>query len=182
MRTILRDNGLSLLMFGLFGLCLLGHSLTGYAAYRDDQQRPSATPPLAYTAYVTSSHFWASVYENTGRANFCRWPPTSSRQCLVLAAGLGGVGKTRHGPRGGGRRIPRPHRHDPQAPGPVRHGRPRARGSMPIPSPRALALLFVLALVGHAASGTHHYNREQRLHGQPPRHPAPVPGHRALLV
>jgi hypothetical protein len=27
MRTILRENSLSVVMFGLFGLCLLGHSL-----------------------------------------------------------------------------------------------------------------------------------------------------------
>jgi hypothetical protein len=38
MRKILRDNSLSLVMFSLFGLCLLGHSLAGYAAYHDDQQ------------------------------------------------------------------------------------------------------------------------------------------------
>ena len=38
MCTILRDNSLSVVMFGLFGLCLLGHSLAGYAAYHDDQQ------------------------------------------------------------------------------------------------------------------------------------------------
>jgi hypothetical protein len=38
MRKRLRDNSLSLVMFSLFGLCLLGHSLAGYAAYGDDQQ------------------------------------------------------------------------------------------------------------------------------------------------
>ena len=38
MRTRLREKSLSLVMFGLFGLCLLGHSLAGYAAYHDDQQ------------------------------------------------------------------------------------------------------------------------------------------------
>ena len=63
MRTILRDNSLSVVMFGLFGLCLLGHSLAGYAAYRDDQQAHQQ-PPIRYTAYVTSSQFWASVFEN----------------------------------------------------------------------------------------------------------------------
>ena len=63
MRKRLRDNSLSLVMFSLFGLCLLGHSLAGYAAYRDDQQA-HRQPPIPYTAYVTSSHFWASVFEN----------------------------------------------------------------------------------------------------------------------
>jgi Domain of unknown function (DUF6766) len=32
----------------------------------------------------------------------------------------------------------------------------------------ALAILFVLSFLGHAASGTHQYNEEQRVHGQVP--------------
>ena len=55
MRTMLRNNSLSLVMFSLFGLCLLGHSLAGYAAYHDDQQAHQQ-PPMPYTTYVTSSH------------------------------------------------------------------------------------------------------------------------------
>ena len=62
MRKRLRENSLSLVMFSLFGLCLLGHSMAGYAAYYDDQQAHQQ-PPLRYTASVTSSHFWASVFE-----------------------------------------------------------------------------------------------------------------------
>jgi len=44
MRKILRDNSLSLVMFSLFGLCLLGHSLAGYAVYHDDQQAHRQPP------------------------------------------------------------------------------------------------------------------------------------------
>ena len=44
MRKILRNNSLSLVMFSLFGLCLLGHSLAGYAAYHDDQQAHGQPP------------------------------------------------------------------------------------------------------------------------------------------
>ena len=32
----------------------------------------------------------------------------------------------------------------------------------------ALGLLFLLSFLGHAASGTKHYNEEQQAHGQPP--------------
>ena len=47
MRKRLREKSLSLVMFGLFGLCLLGHSLAGYAAYHDDQQaHQQLFPPL----------------------------------------------------------------------------------------------------------------------------------------
>src|SRR5438874_9673948 len=48
----LRENSLSLVMFSLFGLCLLGHSLAGYATYHDDQQAHRQLP-MHYTAYVT---------------------------------------------------------------------------------------------------------------------------------
>ena len=63
MRTRLREKSLSLVMFGLFLLCLAGHSLAGYAAYHDDQQAHQHSS-LPYTASVTSSHFRASVCEN----------------------------------------------------------------------------------------------------------------------
>jgi hypothetical protein len=33
----MRDNGLSLVIFGLFLFFLLGHSLAGYSAYNADQ-------------------------------------------------------------------------------------------------------------------------------------------------
>ena len=51
MRKRLRDNSLSLVMFSLFGLCLLGHSLACYARLHDHM----LTRPLRYTAYVTST-------------------------------------------------------------------------------------------------------------------------------
>ena len=63
MRKRLRENSLSLVMFSLFGLCLLGHSVAGYSVYCDDQQAHHQ-PSLRYTASITSSHFWASVFEN----------------------------------------------------------------------------------------------------------------------
>jgi len=63
MRTILRDTSLSMVMFGLFLLCLVGHSLAGHADDNADQQAHQH-PPIRYRAYVTSSHFWASVCEN----------------------------------------------------------------------------------------------------------------------
>ena len=40
MRKRLRDNGLSLTIFGLFLLFLLGHSIAGYYDYHADQHAP----------------------------------------------------------------------------------------------------------------------------------------------
>ena len=48
MHKRLWDHSLSIVMFSLFGLCLLGHSLAGYAASRNDRQAPPATRPPLY--------------------------------------------------------------------------------------------------------------------------------------
>jgi hypothetical protein len=62
---------------------------------------------------------------------------------------------------------PRQHQHEPQAPGPVRKGG-LALTLYAHSLSTALALLFVVSFLGHAASGTRQYNAEQRLHGQAP--------------
>jgi hypothetical protein len=49
MRKRLRDNSLSRVIFSLFGLGLLGHSLAGYAAYGNDQQAHQQ-PSIRYMA------------------------------------------------------------------------------------------------------------------------------------
>ena len=62
---------------------------------------------------------------------------------------------------------PRQHQHEPQAPGPVRKGG-LALTLYAHSLSTALAILFVVSFLGHAASGTRQYNAEQRLHGQAP--------------
>ena len=63
MRKRLRDNGLSLTMFGLFLLFLLGQSIAGYYDYNAEQPAHQQ-PAVGYGAYLTSGHFWATVFEN----------------------------------------------------------------------------------------------------------------------
>jgi Domain of unknown function (DUF6766) len=163
MRTILRDNSLSLVMFGLFGLCLLGHSLAGYAAYRDDQQAHQQ-PPIRYTASVTSSHWWASVFEN--------WESEFLQMAAYVLATVfcfqrGSAESKDPESRDEVDEDPRQHQHEPQAPGPVRKGG-LALTLYAHSLSTALAILFVVSFLGHAASGTRQYNAEQRLHGQAP--------------
>ena len=62
---------------------------------------------------------------------------------------------------------PRHHQHNPTAPWPVRKGGIALtlyNHSLSL----ALGLLFLLSFLGHAASGSKHYNEEQHEHGQPP--------------
>ena len=161
MRTILRDNSLSLVMFGLFGLCLLGHSLAGYAAYRDDQQAHQQSP-LHYTAYVTSSHFWVSVCEN--------WESEFLQMAAYVLATVfcfqrGSAESKDPDTRAEVDEDPRQHQHEPQAPGPVRKGG-LALTLYAHSLSTALAVLFVVSFLGHATSGTRHYNAEQHGHDQ----------------
>ena len=163
MRTILRNNSLSVVMFGLFLLCLFGHSLAGYTAYNDDQQAHQQAP-LRYTRYLRSSHFWASVFEN--------WESEFLQMAVYALATVcffqrGSVESKDPETLEEVDEDPRQHQHDPQAPGPVRKGG-LALTLYAHSLSLALAVLFVLSLLGHAASGTHHYNAEQRVHGQPP--------------
>ena len=163
MRMMLRNNSLSLVMFGLFGLCLLGHSLAGYAAYRDDQQAHQQ-PSLRYTAYITSSHFWASVFENW-ESEFLQM--AAYVLATVICFQRGSAESKDPDTREEVDEDPRAHQHDPQAPRPVRMGG-LALTLYAHSLSTALGVLFVLSLLGHAASGTHHYNAEQRIHGQAP--------------
>jgi hypothetical protein len=150
-------------MFGLFLLCLVGHSLAGYYDYNDDQQTHQQAP-LRYTRYLLSSHFWASVFEN--------WESEFLQMAVYVLATVYFV------QRGSAEskdpdtidavdEDPRQHQHDPQAPRPVRTGG-LALALYAHSLSLALAGLFVLSFLGHAASGTHHYNAEQHVHGQPP--------------
>jgi hypothetical protein len=139
MRKILRNNSLSLVMFSLFGLCLLGHSLAGYAAYHDDQQA-HRQPPIRYTAYVLATVFCFQ------RGSAESKDPDADEEVDE---------------------DPRQHQHEPQAPGPVRKGG-LALILYAHSLSTALAVLFVVSFLGHAASGTHHYNAEQLVHGQAP--------------
>ena len=62
---------------------------------------------------------------------------------------------------------PRQHQHQPQAPGPVRKGG-LALTLYAHSLSTALAVLFVVSFLGHAASGTRQYSAEQLVHGQAP--------------
>src|SRR4029450_9527810 len=121
MRKILRDNSLSLVMFSLFGLCLLGHSLAGYAAYCDDQQAHQQ-PSLRYTAYVMSSHFWASVFEN--------WESEFLQMAAYVLATVfcfqrGSAESKDPDAHEEVDEDPRQHQHERQAPGPPRNQKTR---------------------------------------------------------
>jgi hypothetical protein len=163
MRKMLRDNSLSLTMFGLFLLFLLGHSIAGYYNYNADQHA-HRQPAVQYGTYLMSGHFWATVFEN--------WESEFLQMAayVVLTVFLFQRGSAESRDPDTPEDMdedPRNHQHDPNAPGPVRKGGKALQlyaHSLSI----ALGLLFILSFLGHAANGTKHFNDEQQAHGQPP--------------
>ena len=163
MRKILRDNGLSLVMFGLFLLFLVGHSVAGYYDYNDDQHAHQQSL-LSYTAYLTSGHFWATVCENW-ESEFLQMAAYVLFTVFLFQRGSA-ESKDPDTPDEVDE-DPRHHQHQPNAPGPVRQGG-MALALYAHSLSIALGLLFLLSFLGHAAGGAKHYNAEQQAHGQPP--------------
>jgi hypothetical protein len=63
MRQFLRDNGLSVTLFALFLIALIGQALTGWSAHAEEL-RIHALPAIGFGAYLTSGHFISAVFEN----------------------------------------------------------------------------------------------------------------------
>jgi hypothetical protein len=64
MRRILRENGLSIVLFTCFFITiLLGQSLTGHKEYNSDQQE-HGQPTISYGEYLGSGHFLEATMEN----------------------------------------------------------------------------------------------------------------------
>ena len=62
-KHFLRDNGLSLVMFGFFALFLFAQSVTGLNVYNDDQ-REHGEATISYPEYLRTGHFVEATFEN----------------------------------------------------------------------------------------------------------------------
>ncbi len=56
MRRFLRQNDLTLVMFGLFAACLVGQGVAGFRVYNQEQTAHGATA-IGGGAYVRTGHF-----------------------------------------------------------------------------------------------------------------------------
>jgi hypothetical protein len=59
----LRDNGLSIVLFGLFAIFLIGQSLTGWRTY-NAQQEEHRESTVGFGTYLTTGHFVEATFEN----------------------------------------------------------------------------------------------------------------------
>ena len=67
MRQFLRNNGLSVALFSLFLISLVGQALAGWRAHADELQL-HALPAIGLTDYLASGHFLSAVFEHWERA------------------------------------------------------------------------------------------------------------------
>jgi hypothetical protein len=161
MRQLWRCHGLSLTLFGLFALCVIGQSLMGHRHYNAEQQAHGQSS-LGYGAYLRTGHFLEAVAEN--------W----ESEFLQMAAYILLTVFLRQKGAPESKKLDReepvdaePHRStNPQAPWPVRQG-----GILLTLYAHSLTLtlggLFGLSVILHAIGGVSHYNAEQLAHGQP---------------
>ncbi|QRO02846.1 hypothetical protein JRI60_38275 [Archangium violaceum] len=163
MRKVLQENGLTLVLFGLFLLCWLGQSLSGLYAY-NEEQREHGQPPVSYGQFLRSGEFMESTFENW-ESEFLQM---AAYVALVAVFKQKGSGESKKLPNEGENEVDKDPREElrPDSPGPVHRGGLALKiysNSLSL----ALAGLFLFSFVMHAVGGLRLYNEEQLQHGQP---------------
>jgi len=156
MARFLRDNGLSMVVLGLFAIFLAGQTLTGWCDYNQDRQTRHE-PRVNLLAYVTTGAYGEAVFEN--------WESEFLQMGIyvILTAKLYQRGSSESKDPD---KPKEPITIGPDSPGPIRKGGAAAwwySHSLSF----ALLALFVAAFVLHAITGCHYYNEEARDLGEP---------------
>src|SRR4051794_24390729 len=159
-QSFARRNALSLACFGFFMVFWLAQSLTGWRAdLADLTQHHEAA--ITYWRYLTTGHFAEATFENW-ESEFLQMAAFVLLTVYLLQRGSGESKQDHDDPRD---EDPTGHRHDPDAPWPVRRGGVWLSvysQSLLI----AFSALFLLAFFGHAVAGAHEFSSEQEAHGQ----------------
>lgn len=165
MKRFFRDNGLSLVLFGLFFLAFLfGQSLTGHQQANNEAQE-HGQPTVSYTEYLTGNHFLEATMEN--------WESEFLQMLffVVLTVFLyqrGSAGSKDPDKEEEADRDPSKARKKKNAPWPVRKG-----GWILKIYEHSLSLAFLLLFLGsfflHGVGGAGEYNDDQRQHGRSER-------------
>ncbi|HEX8494504.1 MAG TPA: DUF6766 family protein [Pyrinomonadaceae bacterium] len=160
MRRILRENGLSIVLFLLFFFSLVGQTLTGHKEYNDDQQE-HGQPTASFGEYLTSGHFVEATFEN--------WESEFLQMAayVVFTIFLYQKGSSESKKPDAVERvdlISKQARKEKDTPWPVRRG-----GFILKLYENSLALAFVLLFLAsfllHAYGGVQEYNQDQLEHG-----------------
>jgi hypothetical protein len=156
----LRDNGLSLVLFGLFALSMLGQVLAGHRHY-NEQQVEHGQPTLSMTQYLRSGEFVEATAENW-ESEFLQMGAYVLFTCFLFQRGSAESKKI--GEPEAVDRDPRRFKNKPDAPWPVRRGGwvlHLYSHSLSL----AFLLLFLISFVVHALGGAAAKNEEALAHG-----------------
>jgi hypothetical protein len=160
-RDVLRDNGLSIVAFGLFALFLTAQTVVGWHEYLQDALEHGRAA-LGYLSYLVSGHCMEAVFEN--------W----ESEFLQMAAYVGLTSFLYQKGSAESKKIdeenpqdadPNQERDRPDAPGPVKRGGLSLwiyERSLSL----ALTFFFLLSFAGHAIGGAREYSEEQVAHGE----------------
>lgn len=157
MREFLRNNGLSLALFGLFLLSFLGQTVSGMYKYNEDQKE-HGQPQVSYAHYLTSDEFLEATAENWESEFLQLFTFVLLTRFLYQkgsAESLDPEGSEEEEPKTPSEKLPWP----------VRRG-----GLILKLYEHSLSLtflvLFLISIALHAVGGAGEYNQEQREHGQ----------------
>ena len=162
MRRFLRDNGLSVALFGLFLISIVGQVLAGWRALAEEL-RIHAQPPVGLLEYLTTGHFLSATFENW-ESEFLQMSVYVLLTAILVQKGSSESKKP--GEANPEDEAPERRRDDPGAPWPVHRGGLLLRlysHSLSI----ALVPLFVLSIWLHLAGSTRRANEEASWHDQP---------------
>jgi hypothetical protein len=157
---VLRDNGLSIVLVGLFLVFWLGQTLTGHRHYNEEQLE-HGEPPVALSQYVRTGEFLEATAENW-ESEFLQMAAYVLFTCFLFQRGSAEskkIGETEEVDR-----DPRKSKNKRDAPGPVRRGGwllALYSNSLTL----AFVLLFLASFVLHAIGGAQAHNEEALAHG-----------------
>jgi hypothetical protein len=161
MKRILRENGLSIVWFGLFFLAfIIGQITTGRLEYNREQLE-HGNPQLGYAEYLSSAHFVEATMEN--------WESEFLQMFLFVALTAflyqkGSAESKKLDEEEPVDRDPRNSKDKKDAPWPVRKGG-IALKIYEYSLSLAFLTLFAIAFFFHAAGGAREYNQDQMDHG-----------------
>ena len=118
MRRFLRDNGLSVALFFLFAVSLVGQAVTGWRAHLEELSL-HGLPKIGFLAYLASGHFISAVFEN--------WESEFLQMAVyvlltVFLVQKGSAESKKPDEPNPEEEAPESHRRDPDAPWPVHRG------------------------------------------------------------
>ena len=156
-----RNNNLSIVVFVLFCLCLVGHAISGWKTYNQEQQE-HGEQAVTLGQFLETSEFGETIFEN--------WESEFLQMgfYVILTVFLYQKGSSESKKHDGTDEVeekPEDHRNDPNAPGPVKTGGWKLKlyeNSLSI----AFFLLFLGSFIGHAAAGARKFGEQQLAHGQ----------------